>query len=144
MDFVEQQEQARHQTNRFILYSVLKPLVEHCVVLLSALAQVGREDLKQAEGAFQTAAGQLGLGQASISRLGAAECDLSRIDAALEHLAQASPQLKKLVLNACAHAVAIDGVLQSREAELLRAIATLWIVRLRRFWKRLRLDAGTP
>ena len=27
------------------------------------------------------------------------------------------------MLNACAHAVASDGVLQSREAELLRAIA---------------------
>ena len=56
-------------------------------------------------------------------RLDPAECNLPRIDAALEHLALASPQLKKLVLNACAHAVASDGVLQSREAELLRAIA---------------------
>ena len=80
MDFVEQQEQARQQTKRFILYFVL--------------AIRGRNGPS-----------------------------VLRIDAALEHLAQASPQLKKLVLNACAHAVASDGVLQSREAELLRAIA---------------------
>jgi len=120
----------RHLASQFketrrpiVQYYVLKPLVGDCVVLLSALAQIGQEDSTQAEGAFQTGANQLGLGQASISRLDAAGCNLSRIDAALEHLAQASPQLKNLVLNACAHAVASDGVLQSREAELLRAIA---------------------
>jgi tellurite resistance protein len=33
------------------------------------------------------------------------------------------PQIKKNVLSACAQTVAADGVIQQREAELLRAVA---------------------
>jgi tellurite resistance protein len=41
----------------------------------------------------------------------------------LVRFAQAAPQIKKNVLNACAQTVAADGVIQEREAELLRAMA---------------------
>ena len=44
-------------------------------------------------------------------------------EAVVAHLlAQASPAVKKIVLTACAHTVAADGLIQSHEAELLRAI----------------------
>ena len=49
--------------------------------------------------------------------------ELSQADAALNRLAQAVPQIKKNVLDACAQTVAADGVIQEMEAELLRAIA---------------------
>jgi uncharacterized tellurite resistance protein B-like protein len=45
------------------------------------------------------------------------------MDTALERLSQAAPQIKKNVINACAQTVAADGVIQEREAELIRAIA---------------------
>jgi uncharacterized tellurite resistance protein B-like protein len=51
------------------------------------------------------------------------DCALAKVDAALERLNQASPRIKKDLLNACAETVAADGVIEEREAELLRAIA---------------------
>jgi hypothetical protein len=41
----------------------------------------------------------------------------------LNRFNQASPPIKKIVLNACAHTIAADGMIQINEAELLRAIA---------------------
>jgi tellurite resistance protein len=51
------------------------------------------------------------------------QCGLEQVDAALDRLAQAVPQIKKTVLNACAQTVAADGVIEEAEAELLRVIA---------------------
>jgi DnaJ-domain-containing protein 1 len=59
----------------------------------------------------------------SLHLLKAADCGLGPIDQALRRLAQAVPQIKKNVIDACAHTVAADGVIQPNEAELLRAIA---------------------
>ncbi|MEM9153832.1 MAG: hypothetical protein AAGB13_02185, partial [Cyanobacteria bacterium P01_F01_bin.33] len=42
------------------------------------------------------------------------------VGASLERLCAASPKLKQAIVNACAHAVLLDG--QVEEAELLRAI----------------------
>ena len=76
------------------------------------------------QAAFRAGVARLRLDDAnSVAMLASDECNLPQIDRALDHLGQASPRLKALVLDACAHAVASDGVLQSREAELLRAIA---------------------
>jgi hypothetical protein len=41
----------------------------------------------------------------------------------LNRLAEAAPPLKLKLLNACVAVVSADGVVQIREAELLRAIA---------------------
>ena len=48
---------------------------------------------------------------------------IGSIDNALNKLAQASPPIKKRVLEACVICLAIDGVANLKEAELLRAIA---------------------
>ena len=50
-------------------------------------------------------------------------CGLATIDHALDALAQASPMLKRTVLDGCARCVAADQKLHPQEAELLRAIA---------------------
>ena len=55
--------------------------------------------------------------------LQAADCGLGPLDEALGRLRQAVAQIKKNVLDACAHTVAADGVIHANEAELLRAIA---------------------
>ena len=47
----------------------------------------------------------------------------TEINAALDRLAQAVPQIKKNLLEACVRVVEADGVIQESEAELLRGIA---------------------
>ena len=102
----------------------LRPLVRDCGVLLSATAYAGHEDPTQANAAFLQGANLLSrAARSEIPWLPGNQCNLSQIDTALERLSQAAPQIKKNVLNACAQTVAADGVIQEREAELLRAIA---------------------
>ena len=107
-----------------IQFYALKPLVPDCAVLLSALAHVGTDDPAKAQNAFQLGAQQLNYAaQIGLDFIPADQSDLPQVDAALNRLNQAVPQIKKNVLNACAQTVAADGVIQEREAELLRAIA---------------------
>ena len=63
------------------------------------------------------------LGQPDLALAGRENYALPKIDIALEHINQTAPQIKKLVLLACAETVAADGVIQESEAELLRAVA---------------------
>jgi Zn-dependent protease with chaperone function len=108
---------------KVVQYYALKPLIDDCAVLLSALARVGAEDEARTREAFQAGVERLRLDPNRITMTGGDDCNLAQIDAALNHLGQAAPQLRALVVDACAHTVASDGLLQAREAELLRAIA---------------------
>jgi Zn-dependent protease with chaperone function len=102
----------------------LRPLAHDCGLLLSATAYAGQEDATQAHAAFGQGAALLShIGRCEIPWLPPDLCNLSQLDIALSRLSQAVPQIKKNVLNACAQTVAADGVIQEREAELLRAIA---------------------
>ena len=105
-----------------VQYYVLKPLVPDCAVLLSALAYAGQADAAQIQAAFLQGAQQLNTTE-PLQLMDGTVCGLDKVDAALNRLNQTTPQLKKLVLNACAETVAADGVIQEQEAELLRAIA---------------------
>ncbi len=106
-----------------IQYYVLKPLEEDIIVLLSALARHGSEEPAAIQHAFSCGVQQLKFSISNIALLGDDQCDLPQIDAALNRIASAAPMVKKTVLNACASAVAADGVVHMKEAELLRAIA---------------------
>ena len=102
----------------------LRPLALDCGVLLSATAYAGHDNATEAHAAFAQGAQLLGrIARCEIPWLPPGHCDLARLEAALARLSQAVPQIKKNVLNACAQTVAADGVIQEREAELLRAIA---------------------
>jgi len=105
-----------------VQFYTLKPLVPDCGVLLSALAHLGSADAAEIRKAFATGAPYLRT-DAPLELLPRAECGLAQIDAALNRLALSVPQIKKNLLEACAHTVGADGILQEREAELLRAIA---------------------
>jgi hypothetical protein len=106
-----------------IQYYVLKPVIRECSVLLSALARLGNDDPAQVNAAFRQGARQLQLAEGQLTLFASEECNLAQIDSVLARLTQLAPPLKRLLLNACAHTVASDGVIQSKEAELLRAIA---------------------
>ena len=102
----------------------LRPLTRESGMLLSATAYAGHDDPTQARAAFAAGAGMLGrIARTEIPWLPPDQCDLTQLDSALERFSQAVPQIKKNVLNACAETVAADGVIQQREAELLRAVA---------------------
>jgi Zn-dependent protease with chaperone function len=104
-------------------YSV-KAVVPDAMVLLSALAYVGAGNAAAAAAAFARGAQAFAnVANQPLALLPNAECGLAQVDAALVRFAQAAPQIKKNVLNACAQTVAADGVIQEREAELLRAMA---------------------
>jgi hypothetical protein len=107
-----------------VQYYALKPLAGDCAVLLSALAYVGQRDAERVQVAFAQGAQALGAAaRVDLQLVTEAQCDLEQVDSVLNRLAQAVPQIKKSVLEACARTVAADGVIEEMEAELLRAIA---------------------
>lgn len=102
----------------------MKPLVPDCAVLLSALANVGSSDDAEIQKAF--AAGMPYLrapDETDLVLLPREQSGVTQIDAALNRLAQASPLIKKNLLEACIHTIGADGIMTESEAELLRATA---------------------
>jgi hypothetical protein len=106
-----------------IQFHVLKPLVPDLVVLLSVLAHVGNEPPEAVAAAFDAGIRGLNLQGVEVQALELAQANLKELDAALGRLSEAAPVLKRRILEASANAVAADGRLAVREAELLRAIA---------------------
>ena len=106
-----------------IQYHTLKPLVRDCSVVLSALANVSSSEAGEVEKAFRKGVPHLRAQADGLKLLPRTESGLEQLDTALDRLALAAPQLKKHVLEACVQVVGADGVIQERQAELLRAIA---------------------
>jgi hypothetical protein len=101
----------------------MKPLAPDAAILLSALANTGSADAGEIARAFEAGAPYLRAGEVDVMLLPRDECGLDRISAALDRLALAVPQIKRNVLEASVRVVGADGVIQERQAELLRAIA---------------------
>lgn len=111
---------ARPQAAQFYSAKALAPDLQ---VLLSALAYIGSSDAEVAARAFQSGAPHARAGEQPLRLLSRSDCGLNRIDAALNRLALAVPQIKKNMLAAAVQVVGADGIIQEREAELLRAVA---------------------
>jgi Zn-dependent protease with chaperone function/uncharacterized tellurite resistance protein B-like protein len=104
-------------------YSI-KPLVPDCAVVLSGLANVGSNDDAEIQKAFATGMPYLRApDETDLRLLPREQCGVRGIDAALNRLAQASPLIKKNLLEACIQTIGADGVMTEAEAELLRAIS---------------------
>jgi Zn-dependent protease with chaperone function len=101
----------------------LKPLLRDCDVVLSALANASSRDPREIEKAFRSGVAHLRANAGELQLLPRAESGLEQLDAALDRLARAAPRIKKQVIDACIYVVGADGVIQERQAELLRAIA---------------------
>ena len=102
-------------------YFALNKLGDELSVLLSVMSHAGADGPEGAARAF-------GLGAGSLPPLGLrlldpSESNLDRLDAALNTLATVTPKLKRDILRACALCAGADGVINTNEAELLRAIA---------------------
>jgi Zn-dependent protease with chaperone function len=98
------------------------PLAPDCSLLLSALAWVGTNDSSEAQEAFAQGAARLPA-HLSPEFYAREQCGIEHVDAALARLAASVPHIRKTMLEAAAHAVACDGVVNVHEAELLRAVA---------------------
>ena len=129
-EFVLQKIILRHLAPQFgvarppvVQFYTIKPLVPDCVVVLSTLAHVSGGDAGEIEKAFDEGAPYLRAPDGGLELLSRDQCGLNQIDAALNRLAQAVPQIKKNLIDACVHVVGADGVIQESEAELLRGIA---------------------
>jgi len=129
-EFVLQKIIRRHLESHFnktrpptTQYYSIKPLVPDGSVVLTALANVSSGDPAEVEKAFRAGAPYLRSTDGDWRLLSREACGLTEIDAALNRLALAVPQIKKNLIVACVHVVGADGVIQEREAELLRAIA---------------------
>jgi Zn-dependent protease with chaperone function len=130
-EFVLQKIVLRHLAPQFggarppvVQFYTIKPLVPDCMVVLSALAYIGGSNADEVGKAFDAGAPCLRApNDVDVKLLPLDQCRLNQIDPALNRLAQAVPQIKKNLLDACIQTVAADGVIQEKEAELLRAIA---------------------
>ncbi len=129
-EFMLQKVLERHLSAHFLhyggvktRYNKLSKLSDEVNVLLSTMAGIGAgndEELETAYGAASSALADLG---EKLSILPPERCGLHEVDKALDKLEQASPMIKKQVLHACGLAVMHDGELESKEAEMLRAVA---------------------
>jgi hypothetical protein len=103
----------------------LPPLLGPAAVLLSALARFGHDEPAAQHNAMAAGAARLVERGASLPLLPIDQCGPAQLDDALQRLAQASPGLKRRVLDACAWTVAADGTVQAGEAELLRVVSMM-------------------
>lgn len=99
------------------------PLLPEVGILLTGLAAVGHPEAADRPAAFVAGVRELLINTSSHPMTCGEGCDLAAIDTALDRLAEASPEVKRVVLKACQATVTVDGVVGSREYELLRAIA---------------------
>jgi hypothetical protein len=104
-------------------FYTVKPLLADAGVLFSALAHTSSAEDADVRNAFQCGAPYLRAQEGELTLLAQNDCGLQQIDIALNRLALAVPQIKKNVLEACVRIVGADGVIQEREAELLRGVA---------------------
>ncbi|HUG69361.1 MAG TPA: TerB family tellurite resistance protein, partial [Pirellulaceae bacterium] len=87
------------------------------------LANVSSRNAGEIEKAFLAGAPYLGAKTEGLQLLPRKECGLEQLDTALDRLTLAAPQIKKNLIEARVQVVGADGLIQEREAELLRAIA---------------------
>ncbi|MEM8875667.1 MAG: M48 family metallopeptidase [Planctomycetota bacterium] len=94
----------------------IRPLLDPIRLLLSVMAK--RSD--NPNGAYKAGMARVAPELADEPR---PELPMNRLTLSLDQLDKASPGIKRRVLDAAAHCVAADGVINVREAELLRGVA---------------------
>jgi len=119
LDLVYNQSKKQTLVKRFDL---LRPQI---VTLLSMLAKSGNTDIQGARKAFDAGFEQLrplsGASRESILE----KVSFKDVDAALDGLAQAAPNIKRVIFHACCECVLLDKKVSIPEAELLRATASV-------------------
>jgi len=124
-EFMLQHVVERHLNSHFrpgsmakMKYRNMDILINEANILVTTMAAVGGED--QMSSAYQAATAEWPW---QLEMATAAECGLRSIELALEKFDHAAPLVKKQLIRMLGLAVMHDGIVESREAELLRATA---------------------
>jgi len=97
---------------------------ESLSVLLSVLARIGAAHAKEASRAFDAAAKRVP--SLNLRLLPPESVSMGRLTDAVDELAELEPRAKRLVVQACAAAIAADRQVTVNESELMRAVAETW------------------
>jgi len=103
-----------------VLYGKMGEVAQNVACLLASLIRADRHE--KPEQVYTAAAALLGT-EGFPPMPEPQECRLTHLDVALRRLAQASPELKRQVLEACVACVLSNGRIAVNEGELLRVIA---------------------
>jgi Zn-dependent protease with chaperone function len=103
-----------------IRHRTVEQVLPACRTVMTALAAWGADTTEAAADAFEAGMQTL---VAHPPAFDSAQASLGVVDQALNTLAEASPQVKKRVIEACTRCVMADGQTAPNEADLLRAIA---------------------
>jgi Zn-dependent protease with chaperone function len=106
-----------------VRYRVPEQVLPQVVVVLSLVAWEGQDDPSAAQAAFAAGMQTYTSAQSTGTLLPREQCSPRQFDAALQTLAQASPEVKRRALAACAACILADQQVTVREGELLRAIS---------------------
>lgn len=125
-EFMLQRVVERHLMSHFesrgfgrIRFQKLSQLSHEVNVLVSTMSGVGTDDAVTQARSYNTATQNWGLGELGFLP----PTSLKEVGVVLDRCEQASPIVQRELLKLCGRAAAVDGVLTSREAELLRSIA---------------------
>lgn len=103
--------------------TTIAPIWSDCLMLLSAVAQVGQTDPQARSFAFRSGAFHLPGAAQQVLPDTLPTCNLSVLKQSLDRCAAAAPKLRQAIVDACAHTVQIDNTVTVQEADLLWAIA---------------------
>ncbi len=111
----------RHKKD--IVYKNISALAADAATILSQLAHVGHPQQTAAQAAFNYGWKRLNITDSRWKMQPAGKVSFGALRVALKRFALASPGVKKIFLDACAHCVLHDERVTIEEAELVRAVA---------------------
>lgn len=103
-------------------FNNIKQIWSDCVILLSALAQVGQDSPEASTIAFQAGLLRLPKNHGQTVPNKPVAYSLTQVGKTLKRLELATPKLKQAVVDACAYTVLADNNVTLEQGELLRAI----------------------
>jgi Zn-dependent protease with chaperone function len=106
-----------------VRYSAPEQVLPQVTMVMSLVAWAGQEKPGDAVTAYATGMRSYTGAEPSAPLLPRDQCSLRQFDAALRTLVQASSEVKRRVLDACAACILADRKVTVREGELLRAIS---------------------
>lgn len=132
-EFVLHKSLVRHVDHAFtnsrgpvVRYRSVIPLLPDLATILSALSAQAGETVAERDAAFAAGVSALLLKPGAFPMERIDELDFTKLDAALDHAAEADPETKRKIFNACLNAVRNDGVIRPAEAALLRVFADVF------------------
>ncbi len=106
-----------------IKFNSIAEIWSDCLLVLSAIAQIGDNNPESAAYAFSSGIFRLPGAAQQEKPKAPLKCNFSELKKSIENLRQATPKLKQSLVDACAHTVLIDNKITDQEKDLLRAIA---------------------